>query len=178
MSWPRTLTLPAVSAPILALCLGVLTGCGGGVGSTHVIIPEGCVATQADLQGTWAITHVVETLTCPAGSTFRTTSRPSTFNPVTVARDESLPGFRITATGLEATVDDITCHITWTYLDPDTNALYGCFTTFHPPTRTAGGTEEAGHCSQVALLDRDGNQVASCVIPLPYLDTYIVVTGS
>jgi hypothetical protein len=178
MAWIRPRRFPSIGLPILALCLGLLPGCSGGVGSSHVIIPEGCVATQAQLQGTWVISHVVQTLTCPAGSTLQTTSAPNNIAPVTVARDESLPGFRITATGLTATVDDITCHITWTYLDSATNALYGCFTTFHPETRTAGGTTEAGHCDQITLLDMNGDPKASCLIPLPYLDTYIVVEGS
>lgn len=178
MSWPRPRTLPAVCVSILALCFGVLSACGGAVGKSHVIIPEGCVATEADLQGTWVISHVIEILSCPAGSTLQTTSAPNNITPVTVVRDESLPGFRITATRLTATVEDITCHIVWTYLDQDTNALFDCFTTFHPPTRTAGGTVEAGHCSQVTLVDEDGTPGASCVIPYPYLDTYIVVEGS
>jgi hypothetical protein len=178
MSWLRPHALAVVTAPVLILCLGLLTGCGGGVGTSHVIIPEGCVATQADLQGTWVISHVVQTLTCPAGSTLQTTAAPNSITPVTVIRDESLPGFRITATGLTATVEDITCHIVWTYLDRDTNALFDCYTTFHPETRTAGGTVEAGHCSQVTLVNQDGTSGESCVIPSPYLDSYIVVEGS
>jgi hypothetical protein len=164
--------------PVLALCLGLLPACGGGVGGSQIIIPDGCAVTQADLQGTWIIGHVVSSLTCPAGTTFQTTSRTNDFTSVTVVRDESLPGFRITDAGLTATVADVTCHIVWTYLDQDTNALFDCFTTFDPDTRTAGGTAEAGHCSQVTLLNQDGTQGASCVIPLPYLDSYIAVEGS
>lgn len=178
MSWLRANALRMLGVPMVALCLGLLPGCSGGVGSSQVIIPEGCVATQADLQGTWVISHVVQTLSCPEGSTLQTTAAPNSITPVTVVRDESLPGFRITATGLTATVDDITCHIVWTYLDRDTNALFDCFTTFHPESRTAGGTAEAGHCSQVTLVNNNGTSGASCVIPSPYLDTYIVVEGS
>ncbi len=175
MSLFRRNTLPAVLVPALALCLGLLPACGNGVGGSHVIIPEGCGVTQADLQGTWTITHVAQSLTCPAGTLLQTTGTANHFTPVTVVRDESVPGFRITATGLTATVADVTCHITWTYLSQDTNALFECFTTFHPDTRTAGGTVEAGHSDQVTLNDGAG---ATCAIPLPYLDTYIVVTGS
>ncbi len=178
MSLFRRHTLPAVVVPIMAFCLGLLPACGGGVGGSHVIVPEGCVVDQADLQGTWIISHVIASLSCPEGSTLRTTSTANNFTPVTVVRDESLPGFTITATGLTATVEDVTCHITWTYLDHDTNALFECFTTFHPDTRTAGGTEEAGHCDQVTLLNKDGTPGPSCVIPSPYLDTYVVVEGS
>jgi len=178
MSSIRPHALRMLGVPMVALCLGLIPGCGGKVGSSQLIIPEGCVATPASLQGTWVISHVVQNLTCPAGSTWRTTSRAARIAPVTVARDESLPGFRITATALTATVDDVTCHITWTYLDPDTDAWYSCYTTFHPETRTAGGTEAAGHCSQVTLVRNDGTLGDSCVIPLPYLDTFIVVEGS
>jgi hypothetical protein len=174
----RRSTFPAATVAILALCLGLLPGCAGGVGGSHVIVPEGCVATQAELHGTWVISHVIANLTCPAGSTLHTTSAPNSFTPVTVVRNESLPGFEITATGLTATVADVSCHITWTYLDQATNALYECFTTFHPATRTAGGTTEAGHCDQVTLVNTNGTLGASCVIPSPYLDTYIVVEGS
>jgi hypothetical protein len=161
--------------PILALCLGLLPACGGGGGGNRVIIPEGCDVQQADLQGTWSIAHVAQGLTCPPGVTLQTTSTANHFTPVTVVRDESLPGFKITAAGLTAHVADVTCHITWSYLDQDTNAQFECFTTFHPPTRTAGGTEEAGHCDQVTLNAGAG---VSCIIPLPYLDTYVVVEGS
>jgi hypothetical protein len=177
MSCLRPHALRMIGVPIVALGL-LLPGCGGGVASNNLIIPEGCVATQASLQGTWVISHVVQDLTCPAGSTVRTTSRATRIAPVTVARDESLPGFRITAAGLTSTVDDVTCHITWTYLDSDMDAWFSCYTTFHPASRTAGGTEAAGHCSQVTLVENDGTLGASCVIPDPYLDTFIVVEGS
>lgn len=177
MTCLRPYALRMFGVPIVALGL-LLPGCGGKVGSSQLIIPEGCVATQASLQGTWVISHVVQNLTCPAGSTVRTTSRATRIAPVTVVRDETLPGFRITAAELTSTVDDVTCHITWTYLDSDMNAWFSCYTTFHPETRTAGGTEAAGHCSQVTLVRNDGTLGDSCVIPLPYLDTFIVVEGS
>jgi len=174
----RRRTLVIVNVPILALAIGLLSACGGAGGGNHVIVPEGCGVTQADLQGTWVISHVIANLTCPPGSTLQTTAAANSFAPVTVARDEALPGFTITATGLAATVADVSCHITWTYLDHDTNALFECFTTFHPATRTAGGTVEAGHCDQVTLINPSGTLGASCVIPLPYLDAYVVVEGS
>lgn len=177
MSTIRRHKFSAVSVPILVLCLGLLPACGGGVGGSQVIIPEGCVVTEADLQGTWVITHVSQTLTCPAGTPLQTTTAPNNFTPV-IVRDEDLPGFRITATGLTATIEDVTCHIVWTYLDHDTNALFDCYTTFYPETGMAGGTEEAGHCSQITLFDEDGSQGASCIIPSPYLDSYILVQGS
>ena len=177
MTCLRPHALRMFGVPIVALGL-LLQGCGGGVASNHLIIPEGCVATQASLQGTWVISHVVQDLICPAGSTMRTTSRATRIAPVTVARDESLPGFRITAAALTSTVDDVTCHITWTYLDSDMDVWFSCYTTFHPETRTAGGTEAAGHCSQVTLVKNDGTLGDSCVIPSPYLDTFIVVEGS
>ena len=169
----------AVLIPLVALGLGLLTACQGG---PELIIPEaavtgGCTVTQADLQGTWSITHVAATLFCPADIRFTTTTRANRFGPVTVVRDETLPGFRITATGLTATVADVTCDIAWTYLDRDTNARYECFTTFQPDTRTAGGTTEAGHADRVTRLNNNGTTAASCSIPLPYLDTYIVVEG-
>jgi len=170
-------TLLAAPVPILALCLGLLTACGG-VGGSQVIIPEGCVVTAADLQGTWVVSHVSETLTCPAGKKLQTTTATNSFTPVTVVRDEALPGFMITGTGLTATVLDVSCHIVWTYLDHDTDALFDCYTTFNPDTRSAGGTAEAGHCSQITLINPDGTTGASCTIPAPYLDSYIVVEGS
>ncbi len=188
MSLSRRKALAAVTVPVLALCLGLLAACGGGVGGEQIIIPEGCAVTAVDLQGTWNIHHVAATLDCPTGTSLQTSAMVDSFAPVTVLRDESLPGFRITATGLTATgqtitgltaeVADVTCHIFWTYLDHDTNALYECFTTFHPPTRTAGGEMAAGHCDQVTLLDPDGTTGATCPLPPPYLDGYIVVTGS
>jgi hypothetical protein len=170
---------PGVLFPLAALGLGLLTACQGG---PDLIIPEaagtaGCTVTRADLQGTWVITHVAATLFCPAGIPFATTTRANRFGPVTVVRDETLPGFRITATGLTATVADVTCDVAWTYLDRDTNARYGCFTTFQPDTRTAGGTTEAGHADRVTRLNNNGTTAATCSIPLPYLDTYIVVEG-
>jgi hypothetical protein len=179
MSFIRRLRYPALLVPIIALCLGLLPACSphGGSGDT-LIIPEGCAVTQADLQGTWVISHAASTLTCPVGHTITTTGTPNSFSPVTVVRDESLPGFKITATGLTATVADVTCHIVWTYKDQATNALYECFTTFHPATRTAGGTTEAGHSDQITLINKDGSLGASCSIPLPYLDSYVVVQGS
>lgn len=169
--------LPAVLIPLVALGLGLLTACQGG---PDLIIPEaagaaGCTVTQADLQGTWVITHVTATLFCPAGVPFATTTRANRFGPVTVVRDEALPGFRITATGLTATVADVTCDVAWTYLDRDTNARYECFTTFHPGS--AGGTMEIGHSDRVTRLNNNGTTAASCSIPLPYLDTSIVVEG-
>jgi hypothetical protein len=178
MSSSRRNTLPTAIVLVLALCLGLLQACGGGVNGEPLIIPEGCAVTQADLQGTWVLSHVIASLTCPAGSTLQTTARASRFTPVTVVRDESLPGFRIAGTGLTATVEDVTCHITWTYLDIDTDALFDCYTTFHPDSRTAGGTTEAGHCSQVTLVNNDGTPGESCVIPAPYLDSYVAVEGS
>jgi hypothetical protein len=143
-----------------------------------LVIPEGCGVTTADLQGSWAISHVVASLTCPAGTTLKTTSTINTFAPVTVVRDETIPGFKITANGLTASVADVTCHILWTYKDHDTNAMYECFTTFHVPSRTAGGTTEAGHSDQVTLINKDGTLGTTCAIPVPYLDSYVVVTGS
>jgi hypothetical protein len=179
MSFIRHLRFSAVIVPVIALCLGLLPACSrGGAGGTHLIIPEGCAVTAAELQGTWVISHVASTLTCPVGSTIHTTATPNNFSPVTVVRDESLPGFKITAAGLTATVADVTCHIVWTYRDQATNAMYECFTTFHPDTRTAGGTTEAGHSDQVTLINKDGSLGASCSIPLPYLDSYVVVQGS
>jgi len=176
MSLLRGHGTPTVMVPILALCLGLLPACGGGgVGGDKLIIPEGCAVTQADLQGTWTINHAIKNLNCPAGTTLQTTATANSYAPVTVDRDESLPGFKITATGLTATVEDVTCHIVWTYLDAATNAQLDCFTTFHPPSRTAGGAAEAGHCSTVTLVNPPGT---SCIIPSPYLDSYIVVTGS
>jgi hypothetical protein len=172
----RRNTIRSAGVPVLALCLGLLPACrGGGVGGDQLIIPEGCVVTKADLQGTWVLSHVAANLTCPPGTTLHTTGATTTFNPVTVVRDESLPGFKITAPGLTAEVTDVTCHIVWTYLSSDTNALYECFTTFHPATRTAGGTDAPGHADQVTLNNGAG---ASCVIPSPYLDSFVVVTGS
>ena len=168
-------TLSAVMVSILVSCLGLLPACSAGGGGSQVIIPEGCGVTQADLQGTWNIGHVPATLDCPAGTPLQTTGAVNIFNPVTVVRDETLPGFKITATGLTAEVTDVTCHITWTYLSQDTNATYECFTTFHPPTRTAGGTAEAGHADSVTL---NGGTGLSCNIPSPYLDSYIMVEGS
>jgi hypothetical protein len=170
----------AVLIPMAAFGLGLLTSCQG---APDLILPEaavgaGCTVTQADLQGTWVISHVATTLFCPAGIPFATTTRANRFGPVTVVRDETLPGFRITATGLTATVADATCDIEWTYLDRDTDARYECFTTFQPDTRTAGGTTEAGHADRVTRLNKNGTTAASCPIPLPYLDTYIVVEGS
>jgi hypothetical protein len=170
----------AVLIPLAALGLGLLTACQG---APDLILPEavvgaGCTVTRADLQGTWVITHVAATLFCPAGIPFATTTRANRFSPVTVVRDETLPGFRITATGLTATVADVTCDIRWTYLDRDTNARYESFTTFQPDTRTAGGTTEAGHADRVTRLNNNGSTAASCSIPLPYLDTFIVIEGS
>jgi hypothetical protein len=178
MSFMRHLRSSAVIVPGIALCLGLLPACSSGAGGTHLIIPEGCAVTAAELQGTWVISHVASTLTCPAGSTIHTTSTPNNFSPVTVVRDETIPGFKITAAGLTATVADVTCHIVWTYLDHDTHALYECFTTFHPDTRTAGGTTEAGHSDQVTLINKDGTTGAICAIPSPYLDSFVVITGS
>lgn len=163
---------------IPALCLALLSACGGGAGGKNVIIPEGCVVTEADLQGTWIISHVAASLNCPAGSTLQATAASNDFTPVTVARDESLPGFMITAAGLTVAVEDVTCHITWTYLDQQTDALFNCYTTFDPETRTAGGIAEAGHCSQITLVNDDGTPGPGCSIPSPYLDTYIVVEGT
>jgi len=179
MSLLRHFRFPAVIVPVTALCLVLLPACSphGGSGD-NLIIPEGCAVTQAELQGTWVISHVASTLTCPAGTAIHTTATPNNFGPVTVVRDESLPGFKITATGLTATVADVTCHIVWTYKDQDTNALYECFTTFHPATRTAGGTTEAGHSDQVTRINANGTTGATCPIPPPYLDSYVVVQGS
>jgi hypothetical protein len=162
----------AAIVPIAALCVGLLLSC---VGGPHVVIPEGCTVTQAELQGTWAIRHAVATLTCPAGTKFATTATTDRFSPVTVVRDETVPGFRITAAGLTATVADVTCDIQWTYLDHDTNARYECFSTFQPDSRTAGGATEAGHADRVTLSNKAGS---SCSIPPPYLDSYIVIEGS
>jgi len=176
MSLFRRHTLPAVGVPVLALCLGLLLACGAGVGGSHVIIPEGCGVTQADLQGTWVLTHAATTLYCPAGTPLQTTGAATSIGPVTVVRDESLPGFKITGTGLTAEVTDVSCHITWTYLSQDTNATYECFTTFHPPTRSAGlGTDGAGHADSVTLKGGTG---VSCNIPSPYLDSFVLVQGS
>jgi hypothetical protein len=162
---------------LVALGLGLLAACQGG---PDLILPEvagaaGCTVTQADLQGTWVVSHAATTLFCPAGIPFATTTRANRFGPVTVARDETLPGFRITATGLTATVADVTCDVAWTYLDRDTNARYECFTTFHPDT--AGGTMEIGHSDRVTRLEKNGSTAASCSIPTPYLDTDLVVEG-
>ena len=179
MSTIRRHKFSALSVPVLALCLGLLPACGGGVGGSQVIIPEGCVVTEADLQGTWVISHVDANLTCTDESTLQVTAATNSFAPVTVVRDEDLPGFRITdAAGLTATVEDVTCHIVWNYLDQDANVLFDCYTTFDPETRTAGGTSEAGHCSQITQVDAEGNHGASCSVESPFLDTYIVVQGS
>jgi hypothetical protein len=169
----------AVAVPIVALGLGLLTACQGG---PDLILPEvavaaGCTVTPADLQGTWVVSHVATTLFCPADIPFATTTRANRFGPVTVVRDETLPGFRITATGLTATVADVTCDIEWTYLDRDTDARYECFATFQPDSRTAGGTTEAGHSNRVTRINKNGSTAASCAIPPPYLDSYIVVEG-
>ena len=179
MSLRRRHRFPAVVVPLVALGLGLLLACQGkGVDGPSLIIPEGCAVTEADLQGTWVISHAAATLTCPAGSTFSTTAAPNSFSPVTVVRDETIPGFKITAPGLTATVADVTCHIVWTYLDRATNAMYECFTTFHPASRTAGGPAEAGHSDRVSLIKKDGTTGASCPIPVPYLDSYVVVEGA
>jgi len=167
--------VPISRTPVLAIGLGLLSACQ--LGGTQVIIPETCMATLADLQGTWIISHVIATLTCPAGVPLQTTSTGSRFTPVTVVRNESPPGFTITATGLTAKVEDVTCNIVWTYLDKDTNARFDCDATYSPDSRTAGGTTEAGHCRQVTPLKKDGTPLASCAIPSPYLDTFIVIEG-
>ena len=178
MSTIRRHKFSALSVPVLALCLGLLPACGGGVGGSQVIIHEGCVVTEADLQGTWVISHVDANLTCQDESTLQVTAADNSFTPVIVVRDEDLPGFRITdAAGLTATVEDVTCHIVWNYLDQDANALFDCYTTFDPETRTAGGASEAGHCSQITQVDAEGNHGESCSAKPPFLDTYIVVEG-
>jgi hypothetical protein len=175
----RRLKYPALIVPITALCLALLPACSPhGSSGSSLIIPEGCVVTQADLQGTWTLTHVAANLTCPPGTTLHTTGTPTVFQPVTVVRDETLPGFKITAPGLIAEVSDVSCHITWTYRDHDTNAMFECFTTFHPATRTAGGPEAAGHADSVQLINKDGTPGTSCNIPSPYLDSFVVVSGS
>ena len=178
MSVYRRQRLSAVSIPILVLCLGLLPACGGGVGGSQIILPEGCGVTEADLRGTWIISHLDKSLEgCPQGFLPAVTATEDRFTPA-VVRDESLPGFRITATGLTASVEDVTCHITWEYLDQATSARLDCYTTFYPETRTAGGPAEAGHCSQITLVDANGTPVAACSLASPYLDTYVMVEGS
>jgi hypothetical protein len=176
----RSLSIRLPSALILSLAVGLLLlpACRGRLGDDKVVMPAGCVLTDAELRGTWTVSQVAQDLTCPAGVTVKTTTKANNFSPVTVVRDESLPGFKITASGLTATVADDTCHIVWTYLDQSTNSEFDCYTTFHPDTRTAGGTEEAGHCSQITRLNTDGSTGASCALPPPYLDAFVVVTGS
>jgi len=167
----------AAIAAFAALCLGLLSACQGVADGGHLVIPESCALLPPDLLGTWVISHVVQTLTCPAGIPLRTTSTANSFIPTTAYRDESVPGYRIAATGLAVVLED-SCGITWSYVDRDTEARYDCFGTFQPAnhtTGTTGGTAGAGHCTQVTRINRNGSTGASCAIPSPYLDTFITV---
>ena len=167
----------ALCISLAALCMALLPACQGVADDGYLIIPESCALLPPDLLGTWVISHVVATLTCPAGIPLRTTAAANNFVPTTAYRDDSLPGYRIAATGLTVALED-SCHITWSYLDRDTNARYDCFGTFQPAnhtTGTTGGTAEAGHCTQVTLINKNGSTGASCAIPSPYLDTFLDV---
>jgi len=167
----------ALFVALAALCLGLLPACQGVADGGHLVIPESCALLPPDLLGTWVISHVVATLTCPAGIPLRTTATANRFVPTTAYRDDSVPGYRIAATGLTVRLED-SCSITWSYLDRDTSARYDCFGTFQPAnhtTGTTGGTAEAGHCTQVTLTNKNGTTGASCAIPSPYLDTFITV---
>jgi hypothetical protein len=133
-----------------------------------------CGVTQADLQGTWMVRTANMNFICPAGTTRHATGTVNSYTGLTVTAIGTQ--FKISGTGLEATVDTDSCHITYTFIDRDTNALFECFCTFDPATRTAGSATDEGHCDGVAVdTNRDGTRETSCAIAAPYLGSFIVV---
>ena len=167
----------AVALSILAVGIGLLASCNSGLGGSHRIIQTmDCGVALADLQGTWKVRTANVDFVCPAGTTRHATGTVNSYAGLTVT--EIGTQFTISGTGLEAIVDTDSCHISYTFIDHDTNAQFECFCTFDPDSRTAGNAAEEGHCDNVAVdTNRDGTRETSCAIASPYLGSFLVVEG-
>ena len=169
--------ISAASFVVLIVGLGVLASCNSGLDGSHRITQTmDCGVTLVDLQGTWKVRTANMDFVCPAGTTRHATGAVNSYTGLTVT--EIGTQFKISGTGLEASVDTDTCHITYTFIDQDTKAQFECFCTFDPASRTAGSATNEGHCDGVALdADNNGTRETTCAIASPYLGSFIVVEG-
>lgn len=152
----------------LALLLSAgLAGCGSGGGG----VTDNCDATEAHLEGTWAIaTAERDGLTCPSGGDPVHTGDGHSFGGVTAATS----GNTITIVGdnLRGTLDNRTCNISYTFLDEHENVEFTCNCEFNPGTQHIDG-----HCTRVRVdSDGDGALDTSCNIS-PSLDSEVDISG-